>query len=163
MKRNVFGAAIVAGGLALFTGVAGFAVDYSTEAAAKTAVSTCAGDAVKALTVPNSLTGEAKDEANALKAETIAAIGEVVAEANSKIHEAVAENTDEDGAKDAAAITAELTAIVNWACNTAIPNLTAHFNAAIAELVAESTNVEEPEANTPDVDKPEKAETAERD
>ncbi len=162
MNRNVFGAAIVAGGLALFTGVAGFAVDYTTGPAAKAAVSKCASDAVAALTVPATLTGEAKDEANALKAETAAAIGEVVAEANSNIDEAVAEATDEDGANNAADLTAELNAIVDESCK-AIASLKAEFDKALAEIVAESTNVEQPEVNTPEVDKPEKPEATERD
>ena len=157
MKRNVFGAMIVAGGLALWTSVAGFA-DYSTGPTAKAAVSKCASDTALQLTVPTTLKGDAASEATALKAETLAGIAEVVGEANGNIDEAVAEATDEDGAKDAAALTAELTAIVDEACK-AIANLKAEFVKGIAELVAESTNVEQPEVDKPDVDKPEKAET----
>jgi hypothetical protein len=145
MKRNVFGAAIVAGGLALFTSVAGFAVDYTTGPAAEAAVKACADQAKLGLTVPT-LTGEALGEANALKAETTTAIDEVVAEANSNIKEAVAEAADEDGA-NAADLTAELNAIVDESCK-AIDNLKKAFDKALAEIVAESTNVEQPEANT---------------
>jgi len=159
MNRNVFGATIVAGGLALFTSVAGFA-DYSTAAAAQAAVKACADQAKTALTVPTTLKNEALSEANALKAETIAGIDEVVSEANSAIKEAGA--TDEDGAKDAAALSVELTAIVDESCK-AIANLKAEFDKGIAELVAESTNVEQPEVNTPEVDKAEKPETDNRD
>jgi hypothetical protein len=168
MKRNVFGAAIVAGGLALFTSVAGFA-DYTTGPAAEAAVSKCASDARAALTVPTTLTGEALIEANALKAETTAGIDEIVAEANSNIKEAVAETTDEDGARDAAALTAELTAIVDESCK-AIASLKAEFDKGIAELVAESTKVEQPEVNNvekqdvekQDVEKPEKHDAEKR-
>ncbi len=100
MKRNVFSAAIVAGGLVLYTGVAGFAGN-PTPATAKSAVSDCAKTVV--LADPTPLSGEARTEATALNAETTAALAEITAEANSNVDEAVAESTDEDGAKDAAA------------------------------------------------------------
>jgi hypothetical protein len=139
MKRNVFGALIVAGGLVLATSVAGFA--GLTPATAKIAVSTCANAVV--LTDATGLTGEAATEAVAIKAETSAAIAEVTAEANSNIDEA--EATDEDGAKGAATLDAQLTAIVAEACKS-FANLKAEYDAAIVELKAEST--------TPEVDKP---------
>ncbi len=151
MKRNVFGAVIVAGGLALFTSVAGFA-DYTTGPAAKAAIATCASTVV--LTDPATLTGEAATEATALNAETTAGLGEITAEANSSIDEAVAETTDEDGAKDATALSAQLTEIVADACK-AIANLKAEYDAAIAELKAESAQVKQPEVEKQDVEKPE--------
>src|SRR5258708_2702807 len=82
---------------------------------------TGADDTLLLLTAPT-LTGEAKDEADALLAETKAGIAEVVAEANSNIDEAVAEAADEDGANNAAELTAELNAIVDQSCK-AIVNL----------------------------------------
>jgi hypothetical protein len=156
MKRNVFGAAIVAGGLALFTGVAGFAVDYTTGTAAQTAVNQCADQAKDAVTAADTtaLKGEAIAEAAALKAETLAGIEEIRAEAKSNIEEAVAEAKDEDGTTNAADLTAELNAIVDESCK-AIVSLKNEFDKALAELVAESTNVEQPEANNADVEKPE--------
>ena len=149
MKRNVFGAAIVAGGLALFTTVAGFA-DYTTGPAAKAAIATCASTVV--LTDPATLTGEAATEATALNAETTAGLAEITAEANSNIDEAVAETTDEDGVKDATALSAQLTETVVDACK-AIANLKAEYDAAIAELKAESAQVKQPEVEKQDVEK----------
>lgn len=167
MKRNVFGAMIVAGGLVLATSVAGFASktqgDFNAAAdAAKTAVSDCANH--PGLTDPAGLglTGDAAKEAAALKTETVAGIGELVAEANSSIDEAVAEITDEDGAKDTSGLNAQLTKIVTGACQE-IASLKAEYETALKELKAESTtpevekqDVEKPEK--PDVEKPEKPE-----
>jgi len=90
MKRNVFGAMIVAGGLALYTSVAGFAGNLTADSA-KTAISDCAKTVV--LTDPATLTGEARAEATALNAETTAALAEITAEATSNVYEAVAETT----------------------------------------------------------------------
>ena len=151
MKRNVIGAMIVAGGLALYTSVAGFAGTL-TASDAKTTISDCAKTVV--LTNPATLTGEAANGATALNAETTAALAEITAEANSNVDEAVAETTDEDGAKDAAALSAQLTEIVADACK-AIANLKAEYDAAIAELKAEAAQVKQPEAEKQDVEKPE--------
>src|ERR1700737_4098560 len=137
MKRNVFGALIVAGGLALWTSVAGFA-DF-TPATARAAVATCAATVV--LTDPATLTGDARTGAKALNAETTVGLAEITAEANSSIDELVAEKVDEDGAKDARAVNAQLTAVVDEACK-AIANLKAEYAAAIAELKAPSTQPE---------------------
>ena len=70
-----------------------------------------------------------------------------------------AEKADEDGAKDARAINAQLTAIVDEACQS-IANLKAEYAAAIAELKAESTqpNVEKQDGNQQEVDQAEKPE-----
>ena len=159
MKRNVFGALIVAGGLALATSVAGFAA--LTPDAAKTAISDCAKTVV--LTDPATLTGGAATEAKALNAETTAGLAEITAEANSSIDEAVAE-ANEDGAKGAQTLDAELTAIVAEACKT-IADLKAEYAAAIAELKAESTtpevkqsDVDKQDVEKQDVEKPEKPE-----
>jgi hypothetical protein len=166
MKRNVFGAAIVAGGLALYTSVAGFAGNLTADSA-KTAVSDCAKTVV--LTDPATLTGDARTEATALNAETTAALAEITAEANSNIDEAVAETTDEDGAKDAAALNAQLTEIVADACK-AVASLKAEYAAAIAELKAGTAEVKQPEVEKQDVEKKdvekqdvEKPETEKRD
>jgi chorismate mutase len=145
MQRNVFGATIVAGGLALWTSVAGLA-DF-TPVTAKAAIATCAATVV--LTDPATLTSEAATEAKALNAETTVGLAEMTAEANSNIDELAAENADEDGAKDARAINAQLTAIVDEACPS-IANLKAEYAAAIAELKAEST---QPEVKQTDVEK----------
>ncbi len=145
MKRNVFGALIVAGGLALWTSVAGLA-DF-TPATAKAAIATCAATVV--LTDPATLTGEAGTEAKDLNAETTIGLAEITAEANSSIDELAAENADEDGEKDARAVSAQLTGIVDEACQS-IANLKAEYAAAIAELKAEST---QPEAKQTDVEK----------
>jgi|SRR5438128_3216580 len=151
MKRNVFGAAIVAGGLVLYTGVAGFAGN-PTPATAMSAVSDCAKTVVLADLTP--LSGEARTEATALNAETTAALAEITAEANSNVDEAVGESTDEDGAKDAAALNAQLTEVVADACK-AIASLKAEYAAAMAELTAGAAEVEQPEVDTQDVEKPE--------
>jgi hypothetical protein len=161
MKRNVFGALIVAGGLALATSVASFASTPGglTPDQAKAAVATCANGAV--LTVPT-LQGEAATEAAELKAESALGIAEIVAEANSNIDEAAAE-ANEDGAKELAALPAELQSIVDESCK-AIANVQKQFDAAMLELVAESTqpNVDKPEVETADVDKADKTEKRDR-
>lgn len=154
MKRNLFGATIVAGGLALFTSVGGFAVDYTTGSAAEAAVNLCASQASDAVKNADTtaLKGEATDEATALKDETLAGIEEIRAEAVSNIREAVAEAKDEDGA-NAADLTAELNAIVDQACTKDIAKVKAEFDKALAELVAESTKVEQPETKAADVER----------
>jgi len=149
MKRNVFGAMIVASGLALYTSVAGFAGNLTADSA-KTAISDCAKTVV--LTDPATLTGDAKTEATALNAETMAALTEITSEANSNVDEAVAETTDEDGAKDPAALNAQLTEIVADACK-AIASLKAEYAAAIAELKAAKPEVKQPEVEKQDVEK----------
>jgi hypothetical protein len=160
MKRNVFGAIIVAGGLALWTSVAGFA-DF-TPVSAKAAVATCAATVV--LTDPATLSGEAATEAKALNAETTVGLAEITAEAGSSIDELAAEKVNDDGLKDGRALNAQLTAIVDEACK-AIANLKAEYAAAIAELKAPSTQPElkQTEVDTQnvekqDVEKPEKPE-----
>jgi len=149
MKRNVFGAMIVAGGLALYTSVAGFAGNLTADSA-KTAISDCAKTVV--LTDPATLTGDAKTEATALNAETTAGLAEITSEANSNVDEAAAETTDEDGAKDPAALNAQLTEIVADACK-AIASLKAEYAAAIAELKAAKPEVKQPEVEKQDVEK----------
>ena len=155
MTRNVFGAMIVAGGLALWTSVAGFA-DF-TPATAKAAIATCSATVV--LTDPATLSAQAATEARALNAETTVGLAEITAEANSSIDELAAEKVDEDGAKDARAINAQLTAVVDEACQS-IANLKAEYAAAITELKAESTqpNVEKQDGNQQEVDQAEKPE-----
>jgi len=153
MKRNVFGALIVASGLAVLTSVAGFA-DYTPDTA-KAAISACAATVV--LTDPATLSGEAAAEAKQLNLETTVGLAEITAEANSSIDELVAETGDEDSSKDAVAVNAQLTAIVADACQ-AIANLKAEYTAAIAELKAESSKVEPPDVEQPEIDKPEKPE-----
>jgi hypothetical protein len=155
MKRNVFGAMIVAGGLALWTSVAGFA-DF-TPVSAKAAIATCAATVV--LTDPATLSGAAATEAKALNAETTVGLAEITAEANSSIDELASEKADEDSAKDTRAVNAQLTAIVDEACKS-IANLKAEYAAAIAELKAPSTEPEVKQTNVEkqDVEKPEKPE-----
>ena len=155
MNRNVFGAMIVAGALALWTSVAGFA-DF-TPATAKAAIATCAATVV--LTDPATLPAQAATEAKALNAETTVGLAEITAEANSSIDELAAEKADEDGAKDARAINAQLTEIVDETCQS-IANLKAEYAAAIAELKAGSTqpNVEKQDGNQQEVDKADKPE-----
>jgi len=160
MKRNVFGAMIVAGGLALWTSVAGFA-DF-TPATAKSAIATCAATVV--LTDPATLPANAVTEGKALNAETTVGLAEITAEANSSIDELAAEKADEDGVKDARAANAQLTAMVDEACK-AFANLKAEYAAAIAELKAGSTqpNVEQQDGNQAEVDKAEKPEVEKAD
>jgi hypothetical protein len=160
MKRNVFGAMIVAGGLALWTSVAGFA-DF-TPATARAAIATCAATVV--LTDPATLPANAVTEARALNAETTVGLAEITAEANSSIDELAAEKADEDGAKDARAVNAQLTAIVDEACK-AFANVKAEYAAAIAELRAGSTqpNVEQQNGDQAESDKAEKADVEKAD
>ena len=160
MKRNVFGAMIVAGGLALWTSVAGFA-DF-TPATARAAVATCAATVV--LTDPSTLSAGAATEAKALNAETTVGLAEITAEANDSIDELATKKADADDAKDARGVNAQLTAIVDEACK-AIANLKAEYAAALAELKAPSTQpeVKQTEVDTQnvekqDVEKPEKPE-----
>lgn len=162
MNRNVFGATIVAGALALWTSVAGFA-DF-TPATAKSAIATCAATVV--LTDPATLTGEGATEAKALNAQTTVGLAEITAEANDSIDELAAEKADEDSAKDVRGVNAQLTAIVDEACQS-FASLKAEYAAAIAELKAESTqpdvkqtevekqDVEKKDVEKPDVEKPE--------
>jgi hypothetical protein len=156
MKRNVFGALFVAGGLALWTSVASFANDTTPTAAPDAAIALCAEKLV--LTDPSTLTGEAKTEATELNVETSAALSEIVSEANNAIAELKAD-ADEEDANNAVALDAKVNAIETAACN-AIAALKAEYDAAILELKAESTqpNVEKPEVDQPEVDKAEKPE-----
>ena len=155
MTRNVFAAMIVAGGLALWTGGAGFA-DF-TPATAKAAIATCAATVV--LTDPATLPAQAATEGKALNAEATVGLAEITAEANSSIDELAAEKADDDGAKDARAINVQLTAIVDEVCQS-IANLKADYAAAIGELKAGSTppKVEKQDGNQQEVDQAEKPE-----
>ena len=156
MKRNAFGALLVAGGLALWTSVASFANDTTTTAAPDAAIAACAAKFVA--TDPATLTGEAKDAATELNVETSGALSEIVSEANSAIAELSAE-TDEEDANNTVALDVKVKAIEAAAC-TAINSLIAEYAAAIAELKTDSTqpNVDKPEVDMPEVetaDKPE--------
>lgn len=152
MKRNVFGALIVAGGLALWSSVAGFA-DFTAQSA-KDAIDHCVNTPPLVLTDPASFSGETAAEVTELNQETTVGLAEIASEAKASIDEAVAENADEDGGNNATELNAELTAIVTEACK-AITNLKAEYAAAIAELKAESTQVEQKQTEKPDVEKPE--------
>jgi hypothetical protein len=156
MKRNAFGALLVAGGLALWTSVASFANDTTPTATPDAAIALCA--AKLTLTDPASLTGEAKDAVTELNVETSAGLSEIVSEASSAIAELKA-NTDEEDGNNPVALAARVTAIETAAC-TAIDNLIAEYTAAVNEIKAESTqpNVDKPEVDKPEVDKAEKPE-----
>src|ERR1700737_1689469 len=104
MKRNVFGAIIVAGGLALWTSVAGFA-DF-TPVSAKAAVATCAATVV--LTDPATLSGGAATEAKALNAETTVGLAEITAEANDSIDELATKKPAADDAREGGGVTPPL-------------------------------------------------------
>ena len=146
MKRNVFGAFIVAGGLTLWTSVASLADDTTPTATPDAAIAACA--AKFAVTATSSLTGEAKAEVTELNVETSSALSEIVSEANSAIAE-LKTNTDEEDGNNPVALAARVTAIETATCAT-ITNLTAEYTAAVAEIKAESTqpNVDKPEAQT---------------
>src|SRR5260370_37346444 len=101
MKRNVFGALFVAGGLALWTSVASFANDTTPTAAPDAAIAACAATFVP--TDPSTFTGEAKTAGTQLNVETSAALSEIVTEANGAIAERTAE-TDEEGARNSVAL-----------------------------------------------------------
>jgi len=161
MKRNVFGALLVAGGLALWTSVASFANDATPTATPDAAIAACA--AKFSVTDPASLTGEAKDAVTELNVETSAGLSEIVSEANSAIAELKA-NTDEEDGNNPVALAASVTAIETAAC-AAINNLIAEYTAAVTEIKAESTqpNVDKPEVDKPEVDKPEKPEVEKAD
>src|SRR6267143_4206292 len=94
MKRNVFGALFVAGGLALWTSVASFANDTTPTAAPDAAIAACAATFVP--TDPSTFTGEAKTAVTELNVETSATLSEIVSEANSAIAELTAEADEED-------------------------------------------------------------------
>lgn len=154
MKRNVFGALLVAGGLTLWTSVASLADDTTPTATPDAAIAACA--ARFSVTDPASLTGEAKAEVTELNVETSAALSEVVSEANSAIAE-LKDNTDEEDGNNPVALAARVTAIETATCAT-IANLTAEYSAAVAEIRAESTqpNVDKPEVDKPEVEKADK-------
>jgi hypothetical protein len=156
MKRNLFGAIVVAGGLTLWSAVGSFAADL-TPAQAKDAVSTCAKTLT--LTDPSGFSGEAAANVAETNAGATLAVAEITAEANQSIDEAATENDDEDTAKTAQTLSSELNAIVTEACQ-AITNLQAEYNAAIAEIKAEVAQPEPPKVDQPekekaDVEKPE--------
>jgi hypothetical protein len=161
MKRNVFGALFVAGGLALWTSVASFANDTTPTATPDAAIAACA--AKFSVTDPASLTGEAKAAVTELNVETSAGLSEIVSEANSAIAELKA-NTDEEDGNNPVALAARVKAIETAAC-TAIDNLVAEYTAAVTEIKAESTqpNVDKPEVNKPEVDKADKPEVEKAD
>jgi len=154
MKRNVFGALIVAGGLTLWTSVASLADDTTPTATPDAAIAACA--AKFTVTAPSSLTGEAKAAVTELNVETSSALSEIVSEANSAIAE-LKTNTDEEDGNNPVALAARVTAIETATCAT-ITNLTAEYTAAVAEIKAESTQpiVEKPEVKQPEKDKAEK-------
>jgi hypothetical protein len=156
MKRNAFGALLVAGGLALWTSVASLANDTTTTAAPDAAIAACAAKFVP--TDPATLTGEAKTEVTELNVETSAALSEIVSEANAAIAELKAD-ADEEDANNTVALDVKVKAIETAAC-TVIDSLIAEYTAAVAEISAESTqpNVEKPEVDKAEVehaDKPE--------
>jgi hypothetical protein len=161
MKRNVFGALVVVGGLTLWTSVASLADDTTPTATPDAAIAACA--AKFTVTDPASLTGEAKAGVTELNVETSAALSEIVSEANSAIAELKA-NTDEEDGNNPVALAARVTAIETATC-TAITNLTVEYTAAIAELKAESTqpNVDKPEVDKPEVEKVDKPEVEKAD
>ncbi|HEV2014137.1 MAG TPA: hypothetical protein VGR77_09680 [Candidatus Dormibacteraeota bacterium] len=160
MNRKLFGALLVAGGLALSTSVTGLAQDYTPQSA-KDAISACA--LTLKLTSLTTLTGAVATDATLINLETTVGLGEITSEANRNIDELASGHADEDGTKDARAVNAQLSAIVTGACQ-AITKLQAEYAAAIAELKAESTQPEQqvvqkqpakPDVEKPDVEKPE--------
>lgn len=153
MKRNLFGAIVVAAGLALWPAVGSFAADL-TPAQAKDAVSNCAKTLT--LTDPAGFTGEAATTVAETNAGATLELAEITAEANQSIDEAATENDDEDTARSAATLSAELNAIVAEACQS-IAKLQAEYSAAITEIKAEAAQpkVDEPETERADVEKPE--------
>ena len=165
MKRNLFGAIVVAGGLTLWSAVGSFAADL-TPAQAKDAVSNCAKTLT--LTDPAGFTGEAAANVAETNAGATLELAEITAEANQSIDEAATENDDEDTAKSAQTLSAELNAIVAEACQS-IAKLQAEYSAAIAEIKAEAAQpappkVDDPEKEKADVEKPEsKHDDSERD
>ena len=156
MKRNVFGALLVAGGLALWTSVASFANDTTPTATPDAAIAGCA--AKFSVTDPASLTGEAKAAVTEINVETSAGLSEIVSEANSAIAELKA-NTDEEDGNNPVALAARVTAIETGAC-AAINNLIAEYTAAVTEIKAEST---QPNVDKPEVDQAEKPEVEQAD
>ncbi|MDQ6710386.1 MAG: hypothetical protein M3Z11_07490 [Candidatus Dormibacteraeota bacterium] len=104
------------------------------------------------------LGGETAKEAAAAFLEATNAQSEVAGEANFKLGEFAAEaTTDEaDGAPNTADLTAEVTAIVNAACEE-LKAIKAEYDAAVADLTAPATPVADikPEVKTPEVEKPE--------
>jgi hypothetical protein len=153
MKRNLFGAIVVAGVLSMWSAAGSFAADL-TPAQAKDAVSNCAK--TLQLTSVSGFTGEAAANVAETNADATMGVAEITAEANQSIDEAATENDDEDTATSAATLSAELNAIVTEACQS-ITALQAEYNAAIAEIRAEST---EPTVNPP---KPEKTDVEKQD
>src|SRR6202140_10376 len=105
MKRNVFGALIVAGGLTLWTSVASLADDTTPTATPDAAIAACA--AKFTVTAPSSLTGEAKAAGTELNVETSSALSEIVSEANSAIAE-LKTNTDEEDGNNPVALPAQI-------------------------------------------------------
>src|ERR1700693_2509425 len=154
MKRNVFGALLVAGGLTLWTSVASLADDTTPTATPDAAIAACA--AKFTVTDPSSLTGEGKAAVTALNVETSSALSEIVSEANSAIAE-LKTNTDEEDGNNPVALAARVTATGAATCPS-ITNLTAEYTAAVAEIKADSTqpNVDKPEVKQPKKDKAEK-------
>jgi len=144
MKRNLFGAIVVASGLTLWSAVGSLAADL-TPAQAKDAVSNCAKTLT--LTPTSGFTGEAAANVAETNAEATLALGEITGEANQSIDEAATENDDEDTAKSAQTLSAELNAIVTEACQ-AITNLQIEYNAAIAEIRAEAAQSEQPKVES---------------
>jgi hypothetical protein len=162
MKRNLFGALMLAGGLTLWTSVAGLA-DYNVSSA-KAAVAACATPLT--LTDPATLTGEAQTSLTELNHEATLGMAEITADANAAIDEAAAEATDEDaaeansehGARNTSLLSDELTAIVNRACQE-ISELKTEYASAVAEIRAEAQP--EAAATKPVVNQPKQ--TAEKD
>src|ERR1700716_217896 len=128
MKRNVFGAVLVAGGLALWTSVASLANGTTPTAAPDAAIAACAATFVA--TDPSTFTGAMKTEVTQLNVETSGALSEIVSEANSAIAEIVA-GTDEEDAKSTQQLDVRVQRIETATCS-AIANLKAEYAAAIA-------------------------------
>ena len=171
MKRNVFGAFAIAGGLALWATVG--AAAQTTTTAATFDPSTC--PAADQLTLQQSLTGTNSPEATAqlteLNADATLAKAEIVADANGALAELASGNDDEADSEDGLStltLDARIMAIKAAACQ-ALGALVSEYNEAIAELKAEFTQPEptvqpKPEKHEKaDVDKDNERQDTERD
>ena len=160
MKRNLFGAIAMAGGMTLLTSVGSFAQDYTPQSA-KDALTSC----TPSLTAPVGFTGSAAGEATASFNASTAAITSTVLDANAQFTELTAPAAD-NADSGTVELSQELSTIVSETCQE-LAGIAAEYATGLAELKAEATaqpeqeqpEVQKPEQEKPEVQKPEQEKT----
>ena len=169
MKRNVFGAFAIAGGLALWATIGAAAQGTATAATFDPSKDCTPDQQLKLETSLGVNSTEATAQLTELNAEATLGQAAIVASANAALAELTAENADEASDEDATStltLDAKTLAIKAAACQS-IAELAAEYNATFAELKAELTQpeptVNQPKPEKDDVEKDSERHETERD